>query len=94
MKCINDGCERESKTVRKPGMCQRCYQRQHFGYAARVLLPAQPLREYAERVGKSLGKGRPEHNQLSLEKADELCIDVLGVHPYEVYGDLYFQESL
>lgn len=85
--CINDGCDRESRTF-KPGPCRRCYDRAHYGREVSPTFPVTPLREYAERKGVFIDD-LPE-NHLTLERADALCIDVLGVHPFEVFGNYYF----
>lgn len=92
--CITKGCERPSKTKVKPGLCSRCYGRQHCGHRQVVLFPTQPLLDYAEEKGVGFGRnGRPDHKKITLEKLDAICIDLLGVHPYEVYGDLYFTQE-
>jgi hypothetical protein len=91
--CTNEGCNRTARNKRKPGMCRLCYQRKLFGFKEAVYLPAAPLLEYADRVGITI-PNRPNYPRVTLEHADAICIDVLGVHPFEVYGDLYFEESL
>lgn len=92
--CITEDCDRPSKTKVKPGLCGRCYGRQHYGWSKRTFFPTQPLLDYAERHGIGFGRnGRPENKTITLEKLDALCIDLLGVHPYEVYGDLYFTQE-
>lgn len=87
--CINDGCDRESRTF-KPGPCRRCYERARTGYAPSPLFPVAPIREYAARKGISLRDIDLTGENFTLEKADELCIDRLGAHPFEVYGNYYF----
>lgn len=88
--CINDGCDRESRTF-KPGPCRRCYERSRSGYVPSPMFPVTPLREYADRRGVYL-PDLPEKG-LTLERMDSLCIDALGVHPHEVYGNFYFNAA-
>ena len=86
--CIN-GCDRESRSF-KPGPCRRCYERSRSAtYAPKF--PVAPLREYADRRGVFL-PDLPE-KELTLERMDSLCIEALGVHPHEVYGNLYFNAA-
>ena len=86
--CINEGCGRERRTL-KPGPCKRCYDRSRIDYVPRF--PVTPLREYAEKRGVYIDD-LPE-KELTLERMDSLCIDVLGVHPHEVYGNFYFNAA-
>jgi hypothetical protein len=91
--CIKQGCPRRSRNKKKPGMCSTCLTRERTGGSPKF--PAQPLLDAMERRGISWNNygGRP--NQLiTLERMDAICIDVLEVHPYEVYGPLYFQECV
>ena len=92
MKCNVGGCERESINKRKPGPCNTCKSRRHTGASPKF--PVQPLFDYMERRGLSWqGMDKPK-NKISLERLDAICIEVLEVHPYQVYGDLYFQECV
>lgn len=65
-------------------------------------LPAQPLLDYIRRLEERepdlvLGTGRERihryerDGQLSVTSADSFCIDVLGVHPTAVFGELFFE---
>lgn len=65
-------------------------------------LPAQPLLDYVHRLEKAnpeltLGPGRERihryerEGELSVTSADSFCIDVLGVHPTAVFGELFFE---
>lgn len=87
--CTTEGCDRVSKTI-IPGPCSGCYKRaRNPNYAPRF--PVTPLAEFAERRGIAIDD-LPK-SELTLERADALCIDVLGVHPFEVYGDFYFSAA-
>lgn len=87
--CVNEGCDRESRTI-IAGPCRRCYERARSDTYA-PMFPVTPLAEYAKRKGVFI-PDLPEH-ELTLERADALCIDVLNAHPYEVYGDFYFNAA-
>ena len=50
MKCITDGCVRESRSKRRPGRCNTCYWRLHKGIAPKF--PADPLLAYMAAKGK------------------------------------------
>ena len=94
MKCNVGGCERESINKRKPGPCNTCKNRRHTGASPKF--PTQPLLDYVDRHrgGFPHDWDRPQYSKISLERLDAICIDLLGVHPYQVYGDLYFQECV
>lgn len=93
--CLADGCNRQAKNKKKPGYCNTCYTRRWSG--ASPLFPAQPLLDFMKARGISLPHyhERPKPgSRISLERMDAICIDVLGVHPSAVYGELYFKECV
>lgn len=59
-------------------------------------LPAQPLLERLERVSVPSGfhgylSDARKKGTFTVTTADMLCIDILGVHPTAVYGDLFYE---
>ena len=90
--CTSSGCTNRARAKKKPGPCQSCYSRRFTGAAPKF--PADPLLDYMEKRGEQWrGKGKPERGgRISLERMDAICIDWLGVHPWVVYGQTYFQE--
>jgi len=49
----------------------------------------------ARGIGWPRNGSRPKPGaKITLEHLDAICLEVLGVHPFEVYGDLYFQECV
>jgi hypothetical protein len=90
--CIADGCSRRSRSIRKPGLCNTCYGRIRLGTSP--LFPADPLIDYVESHENNwANRSAPKRGaRVSLEFMDAFCIDVLGVHPWVVYGPLYFKE--
>lgn len=83
--CAAYGCDRPRRSG-KAELCGLHYGRQLKGYAPRF--PVEPMLEYARRRGVVL-PDMPAKT-LTLRKVDDLCIDVFGVHPIAVYGDLYY----
>lgn len=95
MKCIADGCTRQAKNKKKPGYCNTCNSRRFAN--SQPLFPAQPLLDFMDARGKKFPREheRPKPGtRITLERMDALCIDVLGVHPSAVYGELYFKECV
>ena len=92
--CISEGCTRRSRAMKKPGLCNTCYSRKWSGASAKF--PADPLIDYVEKAGTGwAGRSAPKRgSKISLEYMDAFCIDVLGIHPWVVYGRLYFQECV
>ena len=92
--CIADGCTRRSRAMKKAGLCNTCYTRQHTG--ASPLFPADPLIDYVQSHGNNwASRSAPKRgSKIKLDAMDAFCIDVLGVHPSVVYGDLYFKECV
>ena len=93
--CLAQGCPRQARNKKKPGYCATCRTRRYTGASPKF--PAQPLLDFMD----ARGRGFPENQErpkpgskISLERLDAICIDLLGVHPYQVYGDLYFQECV
>jgi hypothetical protein len=61
------------------------------------MFPADPLVAYmdARGIGWPHQGTRPKPGaKITLERMDAICIDLLEVHPMQVYGDLYFQECV
>ena len=90
--CTSSGCKNRARAKTKPGPCQSCYSRRFTGAAPKW--PVDPLLDYMEKRGQDWrGRGKPERGtNITLERMDEICIDWLGVHPWVVYGQTYFQE--
>lgn len=64
-------------------------------------LPAEPLLDYFARSHRTplndnqreaLRRGR-SRGYFTVTTADTLCIDVLGVHPTAIYGDLFYEAA-
>lgn len=82
--CSEKWCSRKRRPGRS-GLCQTHYERVRTGRPPRF--PTVPLIEFAARKGIAL---EDMGNEVTLERMDTLCIDTLGVHPHDVYGDYYF----
>lgn len=61
-------------------------------------LPWEPLAEWIKDRNIVIGNGNGhvlsqarDRGFITVTRADEFCIDVLGVHPAAVYGDLFFE---
>lgn len=104
--CITEGCDRPQKYTGY-GLCPRCYQRKYVyrkrdrsnevkpSRAKNPWLPTAPLIRYMEAKGVSL-YNTPENDiyrnhNITLWRADRICCEVLKVHPYEVFGEAYWQ---
>jgi hypothetical protein len=92
--CILGGCTRRSRSKTKAGMCNTCYTRMVIGSSPKF--PADPLLDYVESHGNNWANRTPPKRggKVTLEFMDAFCIDVLGIHPWIVYGNLYFQECV
>lgn len=85
--CTHQWCHRKARSVRS-GVCQTHYERGRNGLPPRFA--STPIIEYAQAHGFEL----PDMgNEVTLERMDAYCIDVLGVHPYEVLGNYYFDAA-
>lgn len=54
-------------------------------------LPMNKALNYADSVATSL---REDDGLVTLQTMDGLCVEVLGVHPIQVYGMAYFDHDL
>ena len=64
-------------------------------------LPVEPVDEYVRRNKIVIGAMKHKPLQSARKKgwftvtgADAFCIDVLGIHPAQIYGDLFFTAGL
>lgn len=89
-RCTIEWCERKRRSS-KADLCHTHYERRRQGKDPRF--PVAPLVEYARQKGITLPEMPETYVEVSLERADALCIDVLNVHPYQVYGDYYFNAA-
>lgn len=66
--------------------------------AATPKLPIEPLREWVQRNFQD--RAIPDriwyhlqNDQIDLMIADEICCDDLGIHPYAIFGELFFDAA-
>lgn len=50
--------------------------------------------ERAAQIANAFLRAEKRVGSLTLRMADVMCIDVLGVHPYQIYGELWFSPEM
>jgi len=87
MDCEQPWCHRQARS-RTSGICQTHYERRRNNLPPRF--SSIPIIDFATRRGIVL---EDMGNEVTLERMDALCIDVLGVHPFDVLGNYYFNAA-
>lgn len=90
--CDVDDCNRAARSQKPGALCGTHYERVRVtGTTDREPhLPSAPLRAFVARRGIELPPSKLAGHTVLLSTADALCCDVLGVHPFDVYGEAYF----
>lgn len=90
LNCTIPDCKRKARSL-KSGICGTHYERQRLNREPR--LPVAPLLAFAADREMTDALGTMPDNDLGLFRADTICVDVLKVHPADVYGDMYWNAA-